>query len=67
MTTQRGKFMFSNEGAQRAEAILNARETVALLEKRLPRHLREQAPETETTPAGQCFRRVSNILAGRGK
>jgi hypothetical protein len=58
--------MFSNEGAQRAEAILNARETVALLEKRLPRHLQEPKAQTETTPAGACFRRVSNILAGRG-
>jgi hypothetical protein len=64
---QRGKFMFSNEGAQRAEAILNARETVALLEKRLPKHLQEPKPGTETTPAGACFRRVSSILAGGGK
>lgn len=56
--------MFSNSGAQRAEAILNARETVALLEKRLPKHLREQAQDTETTPAGSCFRRVTSLLAG---
>jgi len=66
VTTQRGKFQFSNPTAQAAEARLNAQEARKLVERHTPKHLREQEPEV-TTAAGACFRRVSSILAGRGK
>ena len=65
MTTKsnRPKFQFSNATAQKAEAALNLREAQVLLQKRVPDHLREEAPEI--TAAGACFRNVSRILAGK--
>lgn len=59
--SSRHKFQFSNATAQRAEALLNAKETQALLARRVPKHLQENEA---STPAGKCFRNVSAILAG---
>ncbi len=65
--TDRFKFQFSNPTAQKAEASLNLAEAQKLLQKRVPAYLREQEPSPETTEAGQCFRNVTRILAGRSK
>lgn len=65
----RYRFMFSNRQAQKAEALKNAAEARAHLSRWVPGEEPQQpAPSapTATTP-GQCFRRVSAILAGRGK
>lgn len=61
----RTKFQFSNRAAQSAEALLNAKEARALADKWAPRHLRE-SEQPETTLAGNCFRNVTRILAGKG-
>lgn len=59
----RARFQFSSPTAQRAEALVNVRETLALTEAHLPKHLREPAPKGEaTTAAGATFRRVTRIL-----
>ena len=63
----RHKFQFSNAQAQRAEALLNAREARTLLQPCIPAHLREQAPQATTTAAGECFRRVCGILAPKNR
>lgn len=59
----RTRFQFSTPWMQTEEAFLNARETRAIL----ARHVRviEAEVETEPTPAGACFRKVSRILAGK--
>lgn len=62
----RSKFQFRSPGMQRGEARANVRETLELLERRSPPHLQPE-PEGETTEAGQCFRRVTRILAGQRK
>lgn len=62
--TRRHKFQFSNPAAQRAEALLNAREARELADRHSPRHLRESAPPA-TSEAGACFRRVCQLLAGK--
>lgn len=59
----RARFQFSAAAAQTAEALINLREAQALLEPRVPAHLRATAPSGDTTPAGSCFRRVTQILA----
>lgn len=63
--TSRNKFQFSNQAAQRAEALLNAKEARELADKWAPKYLRE-SEQPETTAAGNCFRNVSRILAGKG-
>lgn len=52
--------------ALRVEALLNASDTRKLCERWVPEHLREKqvAP---TTAAGKCFRRVEDLLAGKGQ
>jgi hypothetical protein len=62
-TMSRNKFQFSNPSAQRAEALLNAKEARALADRHAPKHIREEQPET--TLAGACFRNVTRILAGK--
>lgn len=64
-TKPRHQFQFSNPTAQRAEALLNAQEARALVDRHAPKHLRE-SDHSETTEAGACFRNVSRILAGKG-
>lgn len=59
----RARFQFSAPTAQRAEALINLREAKALMEPRVPAHLRSEAPSTESGKAGGCFRRVTQILA----
>jgi hypothetical protein len=61
----RYKFQFSNPTAQRAEALLNAKEARALADRNAPKHLRE-SDHSETTAAGACFRNVTRLLAGKG-
>lgn len=65
----RAQFQFSNPQAQAAEARLNAAEARALLERHVPLHLRESAEDQSesTSAAGQCFRNVQAILAGKGR
>ena len=65
--SNRQKFQFSNASAQKAEAELNLAEAQQLLQKRALAHLRDPEPSSETTEAGQCFRNVTRILAGRSK
>ncbi len=48
-----------------AEAALNLAEAQQLLQKRALGDLRDPEPSSETTEAGQCFRNVTRILAGR--
>jgi hypothetical protein len=60
----RHKFQFSNATAQRAEALLNAKEAREIADRRAPKHLRE-SEQPETTAAGACFRNVTRILAGK--
>jgi len=62
--SSRYRFQFSNPAAQRAEALLNAREA----QKLVARHVRTQRQEggqNTTTAAGECFRRVMFLL-GKG-
>lgn len=62
----RGKFQFSNPGAQRAEAMLNAAEARALLARLVPPAAAPQSePAPSTTAAGSCFRKVVALLEGR--
>ncbi len=65
--SDRFKFQFSNTTAQKAEAALNLAEAQQLLQKRALGDLRDPEPSSETTEAGQCFRNVTRILAGRSK
>ena len=66
----RYRFMFSNRQAQKAEAMKNADEARAHLARWVggeePQQPAPAAPTDRSTP-GQCFRRVSAILARRGK
>jgi hypothetical protein len=55
------KFQFTNRAAQRAEALLNAHEALALVERHVPVGLRN-AVQPATTEAGACFRRVCVYL-----
>lgn len=64
---KKDRFLFSNTQAQSAEARLNAREAQQFCERWVPKHLKSQPPEPETTEAGACFRKVSKILKGRSK
>lgn len=63
----RAQFQFSNPQAQAAEARLNAAEARALLDRHVPAHLRETTESEATSAAGQCFRNVQAILAGKGR
>lgn len=67
MKNDRQQFQFSNATAQRAEAKKNASEALAFLERWAPASAPERPEPEQTTAAGTCFRRVSAILAGRGK
>jgi hypothetical protein len=60
--SSRYSFQFSNAAAQRAEARLNAREALALVERHAPRQETREAP---ATAAGACFRRVCELLSGK--
>jgi hypothetical protein len=69
--SNRYRFMFSNTQAQKAEALKNAAEARAYLVRWVPEEAAAaaQAPAATgvTTTPGQCFKRVTAILAGRGK
>ena len=67
MKTGRKQFQFSNPTAQRAEARKNASEALAFLGRWAPLPKEPEREPEQTTAAGTCFRRVSAILAGRGK
>ena len=57
----------TEEALRKAAARRNTSEAIAHLDKWVPKVEPAPPEPTETTAAGQCFRRVSAILAGRGK